>query len=323
MPKHSESLIHQSKGTVTTATRRHVNVLLDSELTLEVKEHRARCMRKAADVVVGDRVSLQEIREELTVTEVAERENSLLRSYFSRTKLLAANLNCIFVVTAPAPLFNSLFVDKVLAFAHVEGIEPVLIMNKADIGDEDYTELIELYKSLGYTTLLTSCKKAGGLDELTSFIEKQATEHANDGDSKLAHMAFCGVSGVGKSSLLNVLLPEIKQRTSEVNDKTGQGKQTTSQGWGYVYQLESGTKALLTDLPGVQNFGVSKLEASSIAHAFPEFFDARTKCEYSDCRHLLEPNCGVKTALDEGKIAESRYESYYRILEEIESARPY
>jgi ribosome biogenesis GTPase / thiamine phosphate phosphatase len=322
MAKHSALL-----GTVTTATRRHVNVLLDQGSAefndSNPQNMRARCMRKAADIVVGDRVTIEHQRDELVVLDVEKRRNCLLRSYFSKTKLLASNLDCLFVVTAPAPLFNSLFVDKVLAFAHIEDITPVVVMNKTDIGNDNSQELVHLYRDLGYKVLSTSCKKELGLAELMSFFSSLTAEHNATGRTERTHIAFCGVSGVGKSSLLNALMPGIASRTSEVNNKTGQGKQTTSQAWGYTYQICEDSEALLTDLPGIQNFGVSKLDLSAIAFAFPEFSRANERCEYTDCRHLHEPTCGVKEDLAEGRIAQSRYESYCHIIHEIESARPY
>jgi ribosome biogenesis GTPase len=133
--------------------------------------------------------------------------------------------------------------------------------------------------------------------------------------------ALCGVSGVGKSTILNRLVPDAQARTGAVSDRTGQGKQTTTQPRAFLYGT-GGDKAII-DFPGVQFFGLSHETPQAITKAFPEFLAAAHGCRYADCRHLQEPECAVRTAIEAGTIASWRYDSYRQILQEIEDAREY
>jgi ribosome biogenesis GTPase len=136
-------------------------------------------------------------------------------------------------------------------------------------------------------------------------------------------VALCGVSGVGKSTILNRLVPGAAARTGEVSEKTGQGRQTTSQPRGFLYSSDDGCRRIIIDFPGVGFFGLSHVERERVAGAFDEFGLYAPRCRFINCRHLQEPECAVRQAVESGEIAPWRYNSYIQILDEIEEAREY
>jgi len=219
----------------------------------------------------------------------------------------------LYVVTAVIPLFNTVFVDRVLAVAHLEEIQATLILNKTDLGTEDTAPLIDIYERLEIPIFYTSAKHDHGLDEIRSQLETPA----------LSIVALAGVSGVGKSTILNKLVPEAERKTAEVSRKTGKGRQTTSQSVGYLYNRNETPDLLIIDLPGVQNFGVTNLSPRQAAEGFPEFAEKMAQCEYHDCTHTAEPNCAVKDAVDARELSASRYYSYLHMLDEIDEAKEY
>jgi ribosome biogenesis GTPase len=136
-------------------------------------------------------------------------------------------------------------------------------------------------------------------------------------------MALCGVSGVGKSSILNALIPGTRTRTGEVSEKTGQGKQTTSQPRGFLFAGTAADHKVVIDLPGVQFFGLAHLTSQDVSVAFQEIVNAAQGCRFRDCRHIKEKECAVRDAVEQGTIAAWRYHSYLQILDEIEEAKEY
>ena len=303
--KHEGSL----SGIVITATRRHVQVYRDDGTTVE-----ARLLGKNKDTCIGDRVYLGSAKGDFFVEKTTPRENTLKRSYFNKTKILASNLDSIYIVAARTPVINTVFVDRVQVVAHTEDIPVTLVVNKIDLEEARSDEILARYQNIGFDVVKTSVTTGEGM---AIFAERF------EGKKDLYRTCFTGMSGVGKSSLLQYLLPHEDIRTADVSRKTGQGKQTTTQSFGYLYPNSDKPQALIIDLPGVQNFGVSHLQASDIASCFPEFLEARLDCEYTDCMHTAEPRCGIKQAVDDGRIAEFRYHSYLQILAEIDAARPY
>lgn len=251
---------------------------------------------KFLDTVVGDQVTLNE---ENVVIDRAKRKNLLRRSFEERQKNLVANLDLLLVITAPPPLFNTKVIDRMLVGAQAENIKTALVFNKSDLSDcitngYEHEEKFEI-----------SAKFEKNLDRLFDFIKP------------FSHVALCGVSGVGKSTLLKKLIPSAQAKTSEVSERTGQGKQTTSEAVGYL----RGESQLITDLPGVQAFGLTHLSPEQLRFAFPEF--AQIQCRFRDCSHRAEPGCLVKEALESGSIARFRYDSYIEILSELEQSLPY
>lgn len=298
----------QATGIVVSCSRRNAMVLVPPHELLP-----ARIGSKVLDIVVGDRVTLSREHEHHIIVAVEERVNCLSRTLGPKTKNIVANLDRLLLVTAVEPLFNTSFVDRVLVVCSLRDIPVTLVVNKCDLGTEETDHLISTYASVGIDLLLTSAHEENGLRYLLPLLD----------DSELHSIALAGVSGVGKSSILNVLIPDAEQRTGSVSWKTGKGTQTTSMAQGYLYVRDHCDDLLIVDLPGIQHFGVSNLQYRQVAESYPEFVARAEGCEYADCRHIAEPACAVLEAVDSGEIAPSRYLSYLGIIDEIDAHKPY
>ena len=247
------------------------------------------------------------------VSAIRPRKNSLFRSYRDKKRVLAANLDHLLLVSAVTPSFNTYFVDRVLVLCALQNIPVTLIVNKIDLDPSPVLPFIRLYEDLGLPTLLTSIKKSESLVSLREMLC----------DPALSIAALAGISGVGKSSLLNMLIPGLALKTRVLSTKIQQGRHTTSQAIAHPFPRPPLSNLLIIDLPGVQAFGVAGLQARDVARAFPEFVALASHCQFTDCLHVAEPNCAIKSALAQGRIVPSRYESYLGMIKEIKSARPY
>jgi ribosome biogenesis GTPase len=308
------------EGTVLSCSRRSVTLLTKEKLTQDGLTHTqtiksGTTRTSALNICVGDRVAYQQQDASLVVQELLPRRNQLLRLYRAQKRAVICNLDHLFIVSAVGTLFQTIFIDRVLAVAHAQGIECSLILNKADLGLDSCQAALAIYRALGIRVICTSAKYSQGLDELREILA----------NASLGLVALTGVSGVGKSSLLNRLVPEVARATAAVSERSGQGKQTTSQAVAYSYSgpRPAAAPLLVADLPGIQDFGVGHLQKAEVRAAFFEFDSFATKCQFSDCFHHKEPVCGVKQALSAGAIAGSRYESYLKMLEEVAQAREY
>lgn len=295
-----------TKALVISASRRNVKLITASGVSLAM-----RIPPKLKSVVAGDLLELDDQSNQ--ITKIVDRKNCFLRSYRERTKEIAANLDMLFIIAAAGPAGIIQFIDRVIACCEDANIAYTLVINKIDLKNDALKEAEETYSKLGIKILHTSTKIENGTKELEVVLQN------ND----LKTVAFAGVSGVGKSSILNVLVPEAKRRTQVINERNGLGKQTTSQAVGYLYKRNSKEDVLLIDLPGIQSFGISQIKIRNLANCFPEFREPLLHCEYDDCMHRAEPNCGVKDALEAGTISPFRYESYLSMLSELEEASSY
>lgn len=300
MPDSSEAL-------VLSTNRRWVTLCTPDNRTIQGK-----LSSKSLDVTIGDKVSYSSKGDEAFVEGLVQRKNCLTRSYRDSSRDLAANLDRLLVICAVAPLFNSTFVDRITTAALASDIPVTLIVNKIDLGVENTVEQIELYEAIGFSVLKISAKKGDSFNELIKLLE----------NPELKAVALAGVSGVGKTTILNKLIPNIEKRTGDVS-RTGQGKQTTTQPEGFLYGRRGSKSLLMIDLPGVQQFGVSHLSNEGVRSGFPEFLKLQEQCEFSNCLHRNETRCQVKAALDDGLIANSRYQSYISMLDEVAAARAY
>lgn len=274
---------------------------------------RLKGIRSTNPVAVGDHVVF-DVRSDGTayIVEILERKNYIVRKASNLSKLshiLAANLDlCFLIVTISHPATATTFIDRFLAAAEAYRVPVVLVFNKSDIYNEAETEELEyltaLYRSIGYRCLHTSATEGKGIEELKEMM-----------GGKVSLLA--GNSGVGKSSLVNAIAPEIAARVGEISKTHDTGMHTTT----YTEMFEFMPGSYIVDTPGVKGFGTYDMEIEEISHYFVEFFKLSKDCKYGNCTHTHEPGCAVLEALERGEIAPSRYQSYLSILEDKEEGK--
>ena len=299
-------------GLVVKNTGSAYDVRLDDGATVSCRikgNFRIKGIRTTNPVAVGDHVMAVRATDDVWyITEIMPRHNYIIRRASNLSKeshILAANIDrALLVVTLRDPEVPLTFIDRFLATAEAYRIPAGIILNKCDMWDDDDRELGEamkyLYDSIGYKTLIVSAATGFGLDALR--------KETADNISLLA-----GNSGVGKSSLINSLIPGLGLRTGEISGLYHTGTHTTT----FSEMLDLPYGGEIIDIPGVRSFGTIDFTAEDTGHFFPEIFKASHDCRYSDCRHTGEPGCAVKEAVAEHLIAESRYASYLNILEEV------
>lgn len=257
--------------------------------------------------VCGDRVRYR-VKEDgdghLSVIE--PRRNSFPRvDRRGQPRVIAANLDRVFVVVAPEPAPTRFLVDRYLVAAHAVGVEPVVVVNKADTdGHAALMERLAEYRELGYTVLATSAHTGEGLESLKELVQA--------GTGILA-----GQSGVGKSRLARWLLPGVTIATDELSHATGKGRHTTTTA--RLYHPPGGGS--LIDSPGVWEYGLWRMPREQVEQGFIEFRPWLGECRFRDCRHIAEPNCAVKAAVEKGEISGRRWESYQQLLGEVKDER--
>jgi ribosome biogenesis GTPase len=276
--------------------------------TLEIETssaERRRCKQRKnlGALVPGDRIRFTGKDDDNSVIVAVEPRQSLLArpDNRGRAKAIAANLDRIFIITAIKPELNEGLIDRYLVAAEALGITPVIVLNKIDLADAEALQALQarmrVYEQLGYDIIYTSAKREHGLDALLDALRSHAS-------------ILVGQSGVGKSSLVNALLPEVDAEVGEISDATGKGMHTTSAS--RLYHLPNGGD--LIDSPGVREFGLWEVSPEELAQGFIEFRPYLGLCKFNDCEHESEPECAIKAALDEGKINRQRFDSYRRIL---------
>ena len=270
---------------------------------------RCKFRRRVGRPFCGDKVMVARADDaSLVVESILPRKNQFVRSdERQRQHVIAANLDQVLIVVATAPLPSRDLMERYLLAVHSLGIEPVIVYNKTDLQLADNesaagaTVLAHMpeYEELGYTVIRTSCKTAPGIAGLQA--------HLKDRTSILV-----GQSGVGKSSLINQLLPDLEIRTRELSTSTGKGTHTTTSTM--LYEFTGG--GYLIDSPGVWEYGIWKLSNNELADGFTEFKPFLGKCRFNDCVHKTEPDCEIKQAVEDGQIRDWRYQSYLRLLEQ-------
>ncbi|MDP4221906.1 MAG: ribosome small subunit-dependent GTPase A [Bacteroidota bacterium] len=268
---------------------------------------RVRDVQTTNPVAVGDNVIVDPDRDEKTglITDILDRKNYLLRKASNLSKqsqIIAANLDqLLLMLTIILPETRIEFIDRILATAEAYRIPASLIFNKTDLYGHDETmemeNLISVYSAIGYYCLSLSLTKGTGLEEMKEIMKGKIS-------------LISGNSGVGKTTLLNILDPSLKLKTAEISDYHKQGKHITT--FPEMHKLPFGGFAI--DTPGIRGFGVVDLERNEIYHFFPEIFKTSKHCKYHNCLHLDEPGCAVRKAVELGEINSSRYRSYLSIL---------
>ena len=269
---------------------------------------RIKGIKSTNPIVVGDKVQLEQESELWMITKLFDRKNHILRKSVNlskQTHVIAANLDqAILMITLDSPTTTTGFIDRFLVAANAYGVEVVLLFNKLDIYDDlllqNQKTLTQVYQNVGYTTLALSV-----LHDDLSKVKEVMKDKLN---------IISGHSGVGKSTLINKLQPNLNIDTKQVSEKHKQGQHTTT--FSEIYDLDFG--ASIIDTPGIRGFGLVELAPEEIGNHFPEFFAMKKECKYHNCIHKNEPDCAVKTALGNGKIAESRYKNYLNMLLEEE-----
>ena len=300
-------------GTVIRNTGSHYVVETDGgvEINCKIKGNfRIKGIRTTNPVAVGDHVTIGEQGPDgvAFITAISPRKNYIIRKASNLSKeshIIAANIDqALLVVTLIDPPTSTTFIDRFLATAEAYAVPAVIAINKIDLltSDED-TELLEavsyLYKSIGYKVMNLSAKTGEGLDELKEELRGKVT-------------LFSGNSGVGKSSLINDLLPGLGLKTAEISAAHGTGMHTTT--FSEMFHLPDGGSII--DTPGVRGFGTVDFERNEVAHYFPEIFEKSSECRFNNCTHTCEPGCAVCRAVEDSEIAASRYASYLSILED-------
>ena len=259
--------------------------------------------RTSSPVVVGDRVLFEPYGEEDTglIHEVRERKNYIIRrasNLSHESQIIAANIDqAMLICSLVKPRTLTGFIDRFLVAAESYRIPVILVFNKTDLyGAKEKGELEELtaiYRNVGYDVLHTSVPEKRNLDLFKEKLKEKTT-------------LLSGNSGVGKSSLINAVEPSLHLRTKPVSDYHKTGKHTTT----YSEMFPLGFGGYIIDTPGIRGFGLVEVEKNEIYHFFPEIFRYAKECEYYNCTHTHEPGCAVRKAVEEGKIAATRYNSY-------------
>lgn len=299
------------KGLVIKNTGSWYTVRTDDGRDIESKikgNFRLKDIKSTNPIAVGDRVVI-DINSEGTafITAIEERKNYIIRRASNLSKqahIIAANLDqAMLIVTVNYPITTPIFIDRFLATAEAYRVPVKLVFNKIDRYEEDdlrqMEEMIELYTSIGYPCTKLCATKGDGLEALQSELKGRIT-------------LLSGHSGVGKSTLINKLVPGVNLRTGDISEYHNKGMHTTT--FSEMIALPNG--GYLIDTPGIKGFGTIEMEDAEISHYFPEIFAESADCRFNNCTHRHEPGCAVLKAVEAGKISTSRYRSYLNILED-------
>ena len=274
---------------------------------------RLKGIRSTNPVAVGDYVHII-LNQEGTafISEIEDRKNYIIRRASNLSKqshIIAANLDqCMLIVTVNYPETSTTFIDRFLASAEAYRVPVKLIFNKIDTYNEEeksYLEaLIHLYTSIGYPCFKVSAKQQMGIEAINNELEGKIT-------------LLSGHSGVGKSTLINAILPDATAKTGEISSVHKKGMHTTT----FSEMFELPQNGYLIDTPGIKGFGTFDMEEEEIGHYFPEIFRTSADCKYGNCTHRNEPGCAVRQAVENHYISESRYNSYLNMLEDKEDGK--
>ncbi|MEN8770661.1 MAG: small ribosomal subunit biogenesis GTPase RsgA [Glaciecola sp.] len=279
------------------------------------KLHKCHIRRTIESVVCGDSVifcpSISDEPRDLGIIEVVhDRKTVLTRpDYYDGVKPIAANIDQIIIVSSIVPTLSPHIIDRYLVACEDVQIQPVIVINKMELLDEEDREmvidLLSVYHDIGYKVLLTSCVTGEGIADLAQLLTDNIS-------------VFVGQSGVGKSSLVNQLLPDADEVVGDISQNSGLGTHTTTTAK-LLHFTEGGD---VIDSPGVREFSLWHLPDEQITRGFIEFRDYLGGCKFRDCKHGDDPGCLIRDAVDNGIIDEARYESYHKIIDAMEEKRP-
>ena len=266
-------------------------------------------------IAVGDKVTFEvedEAENTALITDISPRENYIIRQSVHKTAhghILAANLDqAVLLATLTLPRTSLGFIDRFLVSAESFRIPTTLVFNKTDILNDDglayQQEIMDMYEQIGYQCLATSATEGEGVDAFRQLLDHKVT-------------LLSGHSGVGKSSLVNAIAPNLNLRTNEVSTFANKGVHTTT----FAEMFELAPDTFIIDTPGIKELGLIDTEKEEISHYFPEMRDRQNQCRFHNCLHINEPGCSIKDAVAEGEIAESRYLSYLSMMDGSDNRR--
>ena len=274
---------------------------------------RLKGIRSTSPVAVGDRVQLVTNQEGTAfISAIGDRKNYIIRKSSNLSKqshILAANIDqALLIVTVNRPQTSTTFIDRFLASAEAYRIPVVLVFNKTDLLDDDemrYQQMvINLYETVGYHCLAISAETEAGVDEVRALLKGRIS-------------LLSGNSGVGKSTLINRLLPTANLKTAEISNAHNAGMHTTT----FSEMLELPESGWVIDTPGIKGFGTFDIERTELSSYFKEIFAFSKDCRFNNCTHTHEPGCAVLQALNDHYIAQSRYQSYLNMLEDKDEGK--
>ena len=304
------------KGLVIKNTGSWYLVKTDEGSTVECKikgNFRLKGIRSTNPVAVGDRVKIIRNQEGTAfITEIEDRKNYIIRRSSNLSKqshIIASNLDqCMLIVTVNYPETSTTFIDRFLASAEAYRVPVCLVFNKTDRYSEDENRyldgLINLYTTIGYQCYKVSALNNIGIEEIKKALEGKIT-------------LFSGNSGVGKSTLINSILPEQNLKTGDISNVHNKGMHTTT--FSEMFPVDGG--GYIIDTPGIKGFGTFDMEKEEVGHYFKEIFRFSADCKYGNCTHRHEPGCAVREAVEKHYISESRYTSYLSILDDKEDGK--
>jgi len=259
---------------------------------------RGKFKKEKISPLVGDEVEFtitNSEKQEGVIEQILPRKNELKRPKMANLTQL------ILVVSMKMPSPDLLLLDKQLVFAEFMGLKATIVLNKVDLEDkEEIDRIAKLYEDIGYKIIQTNAKEGIKVEEITALLEGETT-------------AFAGNSGVGKSTLINSIFEQELTQEGDISDKNQRGKNTTTSTTLYKYKENS----YIADTPGFSTFEINEIPKEDLCHYFVEFVPYLDKCEFQGCSHIKEENCGVKEALEAGKISSQRYENYVKIYNNL------
>lgn len=268
---------------------------------------RLQSSRTTNPIAVGDIVDLEKNEEGSLITRIHERKNYIIRKSTNLSKeshIIASNVDqALLIATVNHPETSTIFIDRFLATAEAYSIPALLVFNKTDLYSEEERAYLGglqlLYQNIGYPVLTVSAVTGENIEQLQRLLKDKTT-------------VLSGISGVGKSSLLNRIEPDLHLKTAGISNAHDTGKHTTT--FAEMFPLKGG--GYVIDTPGLRSFGMVDMQKEEISHFFPEIFRKSRDCRFYNCTHLHEPGCAVLEAIEKGEISESRYWSYRSMMEE-------